>query len=421
MKRTFFYISALLVALVLVVTSCKKDKPNKNEDSVPVQASISGGGEGSQTCENLIPTYVLTATAEGATSFVWRNGSVEIKGATTSTLTLQKTDSMPNMVNITVAGVNESGQGLFSSARRVVFSACAAPGKATITGLDTIYCFQRSITLTANASGASTYTWYKNDVKIEFESSPTLAVTDSGTYTVKAVNLQGEGELSAPKTVKKLEGEDCAGLDSNLFRLEGTWIVTGIATRSFWTSLGSIPDTAAGWKDTVVDQGNNTYATTNFANRGIPMFYMEDPNEANRFVFLNDYQLDDDDGDPVVQIVVGKMPDGKWTVIRGESDIDLIWSAEGTSFTFPDLEVTQDGGAKIDITEVGIAMVIKRPNNQISGALWSMVARMEVSRERTSTATQARKSQIQKPKVKLPSTCKLVELPEHMFPVDDLR
>ncbi|MDR2906975.1 MAG: hypothetical protein LBU91_03165 [Bacteroidales bacterium] len=351
MKKTFFYILSLFVALSMVVVSCG---PKDNDDdiaSVPAQAVIQGAAV--QTCEANVPTVTITAEAEGATSYIWRIGETPIEGATSATLVLAKTDAVATVVAITVAGVNATGTGSFSNPpRRVTFEPCDVPGKATITGEDTIPCYSQGITLTANASGASDYIWYKDDVVVENETEATLTVNVAGAYSVEATNSMGEGERSAVKNIGKKE--DCEGRE---FNVRGIWNVTGTQMNEMYNG-GVNPNTPANWEETIIADPDPEFSS--FSSVAINFNGSSDREPTSYFIY------EDEDGfyfpnmeevargpedQPVCQTLIGQREDGSWVYVTERAGLSLIVTTDGMSFTFSDIE-TNNG----TFTNVGIAL-----------------------------------------------------------------
>jgi hypothetical protein len=181
-------------------------------NEVPEQATIDGDDQ--NTCPET--TVILTATAEGATSFQWRKDGTNISGITSATYVVTESGAY------TVAGVNAEGTGAFSAAKNVTIEVCnEAPEQATIAGDDQNTCPETTVTLTATAEGAASFQWRKDGIEISGATDATFVVTESGAYTVAGVNAEGTGAFSAAKNVtievcnEAPEQATIAGADEN--------------------------------------------------------------------------------------------------------------------------------------------------------------------------------------------------------------
>jgi lipoprotein-anchoring transpeptidase ErfK/SrfK len=179
----------------------------------PAQAVVSGNS--TNTCPNMNVT--LTANATGATSYKWYKGSEEISSATNSTYTVTESGTYY------ATGVNADGDGTRSAGKSVVINSCP-PAKAVVSGNSSNTCPNANVTLTANATDATSYKWYKGSEVISSATNSTYTVTESGTYYATGVNADGEGTKSTGKTVTI---ENCAEV-----ALVGTSSVTNIMANS---------------------------------------------------------------------------------------------------------------------------------------------------------------------------------------------
>ncbi|MDR0558673.1 MAG: hypothetical protein LBG92_00745 [Prevotellaceae bacterium] len=82
-----------------------------------------------------------------------------------------------------------------------VFKQGGYPEKAIISGDSANKCPATSITLTASATGAISYKWYKGNTLIDEEHTDKYNVTSTGTYSVTGINANGTGNQSDGKTV----------------------------------------------------------------------------------------------------------------------------------------------------------------------------------------------------------------------------
>jgi hypothetical protein len=147
-------------------------------NTVPQTASISGA---TSACTSTL----LTASATGATSFKWYLEGNLIGGATSSTYNATQSGSY------TVIGVNTCGDGTVSAAH--VLTITTVPQTAVITGADS-GC--PSVTLTASATGATSYRWYLGGQLISGATASLYDATQSGSYTAVGVNACGDGTAS---------------------------------------------------------------------------------------------------------------------------------------------------------------------------------------------------------------------------------
>ncbi|MDR0667648.1 MAG: immunoglobulin domain-containing protein [Prevotellaceae bacterium] len=300
---------------------------NNNDDpSAPGKATVSGPER------NVWPetSVTLTATADGAESFVWYNGTAPVSGATATTYTVtvsgyysaagvnavgEGPKSDPKAVDITtftigltgdnanvcpeesvtltaslsgaesfawylgetklaatastysatvsgiytVAGIIDGREGPKSGAIIVNITPCPAPAKATISGSTSNTCPAITVLLTASASGAASYEWYKNGSIIQGVTTNTYTVTASGNYTVAGVNNNGTGEISDVKTVTI--NADCP---LSIDDLVGTWN----GSEEYYGENGW---TADAYENEITKVDNQTINLSNFAGSGLDL------------------------------------------------------------------------------------------------------------------------------------------------------
>ena len=75
------------------------------------------------------------------------------------------------------------------------------PGTANLFGPSYNECPVRTVTLTAEATGAESFQWKKDGYLISDQAGATLIVTESGTYTAAGINDAGLGSFSEPHRV----------------------------------------------------------------------------------------------------------------------------------------------------------------------------------------------------------------------------
>ena len=87
-----------------------------------------------------------------------------------------------------------------------VYSGCTLeeaelPEKPTITGAIINTNPETTVTLTASAKGATSFLWKRDGMTINGQSTSSLIVSVSGSYTVAGINKSGRGILSDPHYV----------------------------------------------------------------------------------------------------------------------------------------------------------------------------------------------------------------------------
>jgi hypothetical protein len=178
----------------------------------PAKAAISGDSE------NICPVtkIILTASATDATSYKWYKGNSAINGVNGNTYEATQSGTYY------VTGINAIGEGIKSDGKLVTINNCPSlPTKATISGNSSNDCTkdEQSVTLTANATGATSYIWRKGNEQLN-ETGSTLLIDETGNYTyyVKGVNISGSGTESTGKTVTILScvPPDPASVDAEM-------------------------------------------------------------------------------------------------------------------------------------------------------------------------------------------------------------
>jgi hypothetical protein len=74
-------------------------------------------------------------------------------------------------------------------------------GQAVISGASSNVCPANTVTLTATASGATNFIWYKDGAQVQSGTSNTYTVSATGNYTVMGANAACIGTISAAKSV----------------------------------------------------------------------------------------------------------------------------------------------------------------------------------------------------------------------------
>lgn len=117
----------------------------------------------------------LQATNNVAYSYVWRNGTTVIPGATTSSL------------NVTAAGNYSvtATSGACSGTQNVAVSVIAAPTATITPSGPTTFCSGSSVTLNASIGAAYQYQWFDGATAITGATTGSLVVNTSGSYSVR--------------------------------------------------------------------------------------------------------------------------------------------------------------------------------------------------------------------------------------------
>ncbi|GHT72499.1 hypothetical protein FACS189456_1160 [Bacteroidia bacterium] len=180
----------------------------------PAQATVIGNAN--NTCP--ADTVILTASATGATTYKWYNGTTPIDGETASTYVVTACGTY------SAAGVNDDGEGTKSIGKPVTIALCP-PAQAIVIGDAANACPTATVTLTASADGATSYKWYNGTSPINGETASTYVVTATGTYSAAGVNADGEGTKSEGIEVTITA---CGFLEDN-FTVEASAIGTATA------------------------------------------------------------------------------------------------------------------------------------------------------------------------------------------------
>jgi hypothetical protein len=90
-----------------------------------------------------------------------------------------------------------------TSASRLAVTGTVNPdvAQATITGNSSNSCPTKTVPLTATATGATGYTWYRNGSQVQKSTSPNYTVSSAGNYTVIGYNAYCSGATSSSKYI----------------------------------------------------------------------------------------------------------------------------------------------------------------------------------------------------------------------------
>jgi hypothetical protein len=230
------------------------------------------------------------------------------------------------------------------------------PGLCTITGADGNTLPETTVTLTAEAEGATSYVWSDAAGVIEGETSNTYVATKSGSYYAAGVNAAGKGQISEGKQVTIIP---VGNNDFDPEGLEGTYTGTGIP-------LGIMPDTPPGdatWTSemtfTDVDPDLGIYIPyymlTNFGNTGhaIKINLLD----GNRLVVDQDHVSCAISNPEIGQLIRGffVVPHLRNDAMTGDWLVpcEVMWNTEDETLTFPIKYQDDDIGYLIIADEKG--------------------------------------------------------------------
>ncbi|MDR3184641.1 MAG: hypothetical protein LBT49_04465 [Prevotellaceae bacterium] len=180
-------VAASFIAATVFMACDKEDKSGK----VPAKAVITG--EAANECPAV--SVILTASAEGAQSYLWYRNTFAIENANASTYAAISSGTYY------ATGVNTTGQGEKSEGKGVIISLNCPPAAPDLTGPTSNICPDLKLRLTAAAEHVETYIWYKGTEVIPGATTDFYDVTESGVYSVAAENAYGKSAKSQKKNV----------------------------------------------------------------------------------------------------------------------------------------------------------------------------------------------------------------------------
>jgi hypothetical protein len=204
---------------------------------------------------------------------------------------------------------------------------------------------------------------------------------------VKGINNIGDGPLSEPLSIRKMEGFDCVP-----FVMADIWKVTGIRPAR---ALGATPpeDTPINWVDTITKnanlfEGDSLFNVLNHAGIGgfdgssvIPYLFGKN-NQDGSYHFFNDVgRAQDQYGRRVVQVLVATVKgntSGAHYVLQGFGRIPLEISSDGNSMRINGTVTSTDGD---EFEKFGVALVIFE-NNQVVLGHSTIIRDMVFTREK---------------------------------------
>jgi hypothetical protein len=184
--------AAVLFCLAVVFISCNQ---NKEESTLPGKAVVTG--EAANSCPSISVT--LSASAEGALSYIWyRNGNA-ISAATGPTYDAVSSGTYQ------AAGVNKAGAGEKSESKAVTVTTNCPPSVPVISGTAANVCPSQTVRLTATATNAESYVWYKDNTVLSGATNTSYEASAAGAYSVEAHNSYGSSSRSDVHTVTIIE------------------------------------------------------------------------------------------------------------------------------------------------------------------------------------------------------------------------
>ncbi len=136
----------------------------------------------------------LTASASGAYAYQWYNNGAAISGATTNIYTASTSGTY------TATVINSTGC-ISNEGSPVTVTIEPAPPSPTVSiSGSTTFCTPGSVTLSASATGASTYQWYLDGNAISGATSTSYSATATGSYSVIATGAGGCASATSSTT-----------------------------------------------------------------------------------------------------------------------------------------------------------------------------------------------------------------------------
>jgi hypothetical protein len=143
----------------------------------------------------------LAATAGGGTTtamtYTWIVGGGAAQTTTTGSLSLSSVAEGSTTYSVTVTNAN----GCTSAAKTGTITVHTAVATASISGNSSNTCPASTVSLTASATGATSFTWYRNSTQVQTGTSSAYTVTSSGSYTVQGKNANCTGTTSLSHVV----------------------------------------------------------------------------------------------------------------------------------------------------------------------------------------------------------------------------
>lgn len=188
----YFVSAAVPLAVAVAFVGCGKDSPTTGQ--APAKAVVTG--EAANACPDV--AVLLTASSDGAQSYLWYRNTFAIPNAT------EPTYSAISSGTYYAVGVNAAGEGEKSEGKEVNINLNCPPLTPALAGFSSNLCPDLTVRLMVAAGAAENverYEWYREAAVIPGVASAFYDVRESGVYSVAAVNAYGRSEKSAGKTV----------------------------------------------------------------------------------------------------------------------------------------------------------------------------------------------------------------------------
>ncbi|MDR0565488.1 MAG: hypothetical protein LBG47_00385 [Prevotellaceae bacterium] len=181
--------AAVSLAAAAALAGCGKDGVTAGK--APAKALVAG--EDANACPSL--AVLLTASADGAQSYLWYRNTFAIPNATEATY------SATSSGTYYAVGVNAAGQGEKSDGKEVSVNLNCPPLAPALAGFSSNQCPDLTVRLMAAAENAESYEWYRGATAIPGATAAFYDARESGAYSVAAVNAFGRSEKSNEKAV----------------------------------------------------------------------------------------------------------------------------------------------------------------------------------------------------------------------------
>jgi GH35 family endo-1,4-beta-xylanase len=206
-------------------------------------------------------SVILNAGTGTGYSYVWKNGSTAIAGATAQTYTATTAGSYT--VTVTNAG------GCLATSLPTVVTVNALPSASITTTTPTTFCAGGNVTLNANTGSGLTYQWYNGSNTTGSGTASLSLYVSSGSFTVKVTDGNGCSSTSAPVvvTINALPTATITTTTPTTFCQGGSVVLTASSGASYKWMNGTTTITGATAQSyTATTAGSYTVEVTNTAN-----------------------------------------------------------------------------------------------------------------------------------------------------------
>src|SRR6266853_600147 len=197
MNRLGLVLFVLLLAMGILIVGCGGYVAGTTNGS-PAAPSITAEPASQTVTAGQTATFTVVATGTAPLSYQWKQGSMTIPGATSSSYTTPATTSADNGSHFTVVVSNTAGSVTSNAATLTVSAAAVAPSITTQPASQTVTAGQTA-TFTVVAAGTPplSYRWMKNGTAVSGATSssyttPATTSADNGAqFTVVVSNIAG--------------------------------------------------------------------------------------------------------------------------------------------------------------------------------------------------------------------------------------